>query len=806
MTGALSFKVVQASVRPHRIAILIDKNDDVWQDTCLRIIEFFSQLWGGAYNIIVPTDGNAIDDRFWTILESFDPDHLYVYRKSGEDVRLSKPEQYERTLDADVRTYLNQFGAGDETIIRKQIDDQLRRARASNFAISNQLQNEIRIRLAPSWFEQWTVEAGAIGAGSGVRFPLTDLTKIILNTKHSDRFASITAPTSISKLWVSSRCGLFNEKTAGKLEQLGIHRDSFDFGEGDLGQLIEFVVTGSIEKPWFTGQNTRIFERLPGTTPFEICMLQIGLYRSTKYPYWNEPLVLVAGNTLEDFCFYFDLSRLRDRVTWVLPSITEKALNRSSDDASQPELSFIAQLRTEEMSNQSQGGLACASHSLTNEQLEAVYGRLNSAPSLALSSAMRRADAIPRLIRFPLTAVESENFQRDIPVQLSDDVSISPFSTPKPKNFHAIHPSEHRYITQLSIAHEAPPKHFRLGSHVITGHAMTTHDVRVGKYGPSYLCPNIAYFGGDIDTVLVRPHLHLPPLHKLIEDIARPEGYQCRPSDKGIYADETIAKWGGLAEAAKFVRDSSKRALLDQFLDRSRSQPGKGVYLDDDRRRYLDFSAIKAHVGRTASDLVDELVSKQILYRGFIFRCSYCRNSTWFSVSEITQEFKCKRCGRQQVYTRDNWKMPDEPAWFYKLDELVYQGYRQGMAVTLLALDYLRLRSSDNFSFSTDREFWKVGSSKADAEVDLFCVSDGVLMIGEAKKEGRLGDSTSEENAEIAKYKRIAAGLSARKLVLATFSDDWSANTRQRATAGFQDMPYVAVEFLARAQLFEPLS
>ncbi len=269
-------------------------------------------------------------------------------------------------------------------------------------------------------------------------------------------------------------------------------------------------------------------------------MIELGLYRSTRYSYWTEPLVMVAGNTIGDFCLYYSLSRLRDKVSIV------------SD---------------------------------------------------------------PRL---------------------------------------------------------------------------TTKETRVGKDGPAYFCPNIAYFGGDIDTVLVRPHLRLPPLEGLLAELARSQGYECRPSDKGIYADEAVAKWGGLSEAARFLRNDAKRRLLEQFLDRSESKAGTGVYLEDDRRRYLDLAAVNADVGDGARSLIDELISKQILYRGFIFRCSYCRNSTWFSVSEITQEFKCRRCGRSQVYTKANWKMPEEPAWFYKLDELVYQGYRQGMAVSLLALDHLR--------------------------------------------------------------------------------------------------------------------
>jgi hypothetical protein len=241
---------------------------------------------------------------------------------------------------------------------------------------------------------------------------------------------------------------------------------------------------------------------------------------------------------------------------------------------------------------------------------------------------------------------------------------------------------------------------------------------------------------------------------------------------------------------------------MDQFLDQSNSAPGKGVFLSDDRRRYLDYSAISAHFGEATANTVDELVSKRVLYRGFVFSCAYCRNSAWFSVAEISQDFTCKRCNRKQTYTKLHWKKPNEPAWFYKLDELVYQGYRHGMAVSLLALNYLMAESSENFSFATDREFWRPKAAKPDAEVDFFCVSDGVLTIGEAKKDNKLGASTSDENAEIKKYKRLAEGLSVRRLVLATSSETWNSNTTERVMSAFNEMPQVTVRFLAAAQLF----
>jgi hypothetical protein len=796
MTAAPSFKTINASVRPARVAVLIDKSDEDWQDTCLRVIEFFSQVWGGAHNLIIPTDGKTIDERFWTLLEAFDPDSLYAYRKSGEDLRISKPEQYKALLNSRVEKWVAQYGEGSIEHVTNDIDKSLRGAWTSEFGIARDLQNEAKIRLSPFYFQNSIVEAGAVGARSGVQFPLTSLAKIIRNAEHPDKFATISAPTElIPKLWYSATCGLLRDKAIEEFEAVGLVQDRYDFEEADLSHLIEFVVNGEIQGPWAVEPNTRVFWDLNGIAPFQLSMLQLGLYRSTKYSDWTEPLVIVVGNTIDDFCLYYCLSRLRENVTWALPSTTEKALGSAPARISRQEVNFISQLRNQRYSQQTQGGLAFASYSLSETDLDAVIAWMNSSPLGALHST-ERAKGIDHLVRMPLVANERDNFQRDILVQLVNDSTITPFNTPKPKNFHFIDPREHRYITQLSVAGEAPPKHFHLGKWIFPDHRFTTKDVRVGGAGPAYFCPGSVYFGGDIDTALVRPPLRLPPLHKILVELARTQGYECRPSDKGIYADETIAKWGSLEGIARFLQNRESKSLLERFQDKSKSQPEKGVYLSDDRRRYLDFAAIKTHVGESATDLIDELVSKQILYRGFIFSCFYCRNSTWFSVGEITQEFKCRRCGRTQVYTKANWRMPEEPSWFYKLDELVYQGYANDMAVPLLALNFLKLASSENFSFVTDREFWKSGAAKAEAEIDFCCVANGVLTIGEAKKDGRLGQSVSEENAAIAKYKRIAAGLSARRLVLATYSQDWNTKTAERVHWAFGDMPQVTIQFL----------
>lgn len=801
--ATLPLKIVHASVRPARVAILIDKADTDWQHTCLRIIEIYSQLWGGAYNIIVPTDGHTIDERFWTLLETFDPDYLYRYNKSLEDLLQSHPDQYNKILEREVESFLSRSGGSYDRVAAKAlVDKELRRTWLSTLAIGPALQQEVKVRLAPFWFEEHAVDAGPMYSRYTPSFPLTDITKIILNTEHPNRVAVIEAPDDlVPRLWYGSTTGLLSPSARDTFAKLGITHELFSFREDNINQLVEFATTGQIGRVGIFQPNTPVLYDLQGITPYAVSMLELGLYRSTRYPAWQEPLIVVVGNRLEDFCLYYCLSRLRDRIVWALPSITNRAIDGDDTVMSRVEMHFSFGLRNAARWNQSQGGTACLTYTLTPEEVGKVTQQLNQLGAGQFGPQIGKVDDVQSLIRFPLAAIERDNFQRDIALPFSGDLSVSPFSTPKPKHFQPINPSEHRYITQLSVGGDAPPKHFQLGASIIPDQRFTTGEVRVGKDGPAYLCPNTAYFGGDIDTVLVRPRLHLYPLATIVEQLARIESYECRPSDKGIYADESISKWGGLEEVGHFFLDAKHRELLDRFLDPLSSKDGKGVYLSSDRRRYLDFKAIKAIVGNNATSLIDELIGKQILYRGFIFGCSFCRNPDWFSVSNVTQEFTCRRCGRQQVYTKGNWKMPDEPAWFYKLDELIYQGYRQGMAVSLLALYYLKSRTQDSFTFTTDREFWSPKASKAAVEADFFCAPDGVFTVGEAKSGSSLGDGRTDETARIKKYKRLVTGLSIRQLVFATMTSSWRDETVESVSEAFRDLRHVRLVFLDASQL-----
>ena len=78
-------RTVTTGVRPPRVAVFIDVEDPHWMQTCLRVIEWTTALWGGWCTIIVPTDGKTIGDEFCALLVAFDPDYLLQYAHTGLD-------------------------------------------------------------------------------------------------------------------------------------------------------------------------------------------------------------------------------------------------------------------------------------------------------------------------------------------------------------------------------------------------------------------------------------------------------------------------------------------------------------------------------------------------------------------------------------------------------------------------------------------------------------------------------------------------------------------------------------------------
>ena len=774
--------------------MFVREDDPHWQATCGRVIEFFSAAWGGGYNILVPTDGKTIKDPFWDILDIYDPDYLYLYYYSGEDFRLNEREKYDQWLEQNLQQFISGGPVSDLDSTRKQVDEQLRNSPFFQQPDAD-LQRRLIKTLAPFHIAEYAFEK-SIGVGSTPDFPLTSVTKVLPNIEHSNKFATYEPRyQGVYPLWLASITGSVSEHFKAELNSIGIGHQTIpndDYPPVDL----------------FIHAPDAIMRRAQRklVTPFELANIDTGLYQPVRARSEAGAIVLVSGDTLADFCLYYSLSRLRHSVAWLplnfLTSQSETGGQRVLLDGYADLLKDFARLRERQRDPQYALISASGDRVMLDSTLLALdgagYGR-----SQRISNSIVISPEIKALLKYPLRLYEQDNAYRPTSLTVSENAQLDFFDTPRPKNLMRLDPFENRWIAEINIQAHRLPRNEHLGEWVVRDAMLTTNGARVSKSGIAYFCPNAAYFGGDIDTSLVRPSIFIPDAHQMFEHLFQLDGIDAAVSDKGFFARDTIQKFGSLTTVASLLRPDPMREVLLKFLDHIK--PAQGVHDEgavlNDKRRYLNLPAMSKILGNddAAQKAIEALVIARVLHRGFIFKCQFCRNADWFSLEEISQNFSCKRCGRTQGIASGNyWYGTCEPGWFYKLDEIVYQFLRHNGYVTLLALDYLKRKAEESFLYTPDIELTKHGAANASMEFDILCVPDGAMMIGEAKKEDRLGRNRRQEIETISRYHHWAQQIGAEALVFARFADKWSDKTEGyiRDTVGT-----LRVVLLTRTQL-----
>lgn len=800
---------ISTSVRPGRVAVLVDANDARWQDTCLRVIEYLTRLWGGSGNIIIPTDGKSISPHFWRILERFDPDYLEAYRRTGRDVEIEEPAKFEEAYQRQIRGWEKQTGEKTDPHAASAIRDNLRHSGLTPFEISAELQQQLKERLAPFYFQQWIVEAGAIGADAPPHYPHTDVVDILPYAEHPQSVLRVGDKAPFAPLWWAAAFGRVNAELQASLAKISVEVSVRGGTPDDANLLIRLAVKGyeEIEAAAFlTNTSVNAIHQVLQSAPFRLSMVGLGYYRSTRHRDWTEPAIAVAGARIEDFALYYALSRMRTRVTWIPPSVTVDALagpltNRGIDAA----WHFANDLASLARGNsQRNPGMKIVSATLPDADLEQVRTRISEAAVSHIEQCQTGtpSEVIPV---HPVRYYERNNASLLRSITVPDDGTIPLFETPVPNSFETVNPSKHRWLTELSISKYHLPRHHALGERLMGASYFTSNDVRVSSSGPTYFCPSFFVAGGaSAESSVPRPSIRVPETLEIFSDVAHPSRLSCAISDKGFYAESACRKFGGLGPLAQFLRAENGRSFAAAFLDKTKPEEDehlKGVLLGG--RRYLDLDSMAAAVGgeSEAAQILDRLASASVLYRGFVLQCQYCRRVDWLPLGELTDAFTCKRCHREQVFIHKHWRYPSQPRLYYQLDELVYLGLEHNMQVPLLALDALQRASQDSFLFVHELAYSETEVDTPPREVDLNCIADGLLTIGEAKKDDRLGKNDKEESAAISKYLDLARRLAAHQIVFATASEQWHPTTTERLVKAFQDERFGLI-LLTRKDLY----
>jgi len=805
--------IVGTSVRPGRLAILVDITDASWQQACVRIIEYLTRMWGGCGNIIVPTNGREILPMFWNILERFDPDYLLYYRKTGRDMEMETPEKFDEAYQIYLSAWKRDIGSVANENQAKDIRENLRSSVASTFDISPELQQEIKERLAPFYFEEWTVQSGFLSAGCSPSYPQTDVKDILREIEHPPRVLGISdARGLIPPLWWASAVGRVDTEFQLQLEEIGVQPIEAGTSREQACALLSLTMTRH-QRRQSTGY---LRAELPATIPemleafperFSMIGLEYYRDRSASVAEWREPAVAVAGTDLRDFAFYYCLSRMRMRVVWFPPSVTEQALNQAAPQADFDERMAFA-YALENLSHgdsQRQAGLCLTSATLAPENLLRIQRYLNSKGHLQhVPISIESADA--QIPASPIRHYEVNSADIVKAISLPDDGKIRLFETPLPRKFKNVHPANHRWLTEVRLDRHQLPRHYALGEATMGAPFFTTNEIRISSVGPTYFCPSVMIFGGaTAEASVPRPDIDVLGTLRIFQIVAGQSSLLCSISDKGVYARNASEKFGGIDEIARFLRSGHGQAFIAAYRDKVKPGPGeysKGCVLVG--RRYHDLRSLGSALNdqEGAAELLDRLSLLGILHRGYALKCGVCRYADWHPFRDLTDSFVCRRCRSEQIFTKTNWLDPEQPQIYYQLDELTYLGLEHDMHVPLLAIDTLRRASRRSFQFVHELEYRPTDDSTGKPiEIDINCVIDGDLTIGEAKSEDNLGRSAKEEIELIGKYEELARRLCARRIVFATTQEKWRDGTLKRIYDAI-DSDRFRVTVMTRSELY----
>lgn len=797
----LEFKTVNSWVRPARVAVLLDKGDKDWQDTVLRTIEWASQHWGGQYFLMIPTDGSSITALFWSILDAYDPDYVYPYYQSLVDWKIAKPDKYHEWLDRQVQDFSKRYPNSNPAAHRQSFEGQAAHLPLTDFQVASELEQELKERLVPFYFEEKAL-LGSVGAGIDPQYPLTSLTTVLANCDHKGAVKGLVPPDdNFLRLITAAMAGSFRRDFLTKLH--GLYEVPAIVDSACMDALPGLVL------------DQRLADDSSAALPFEHSMLALSYYQTTYISPLLSPVFVVVGSSLEDFCLFYSLSRLRGEAVWVpiefLREIPANGRWLAPTQFEKPGTSFLSRVISSVYARVLHRGPGAK---IVLMNASGQPGDLSEAATAlskfvlveereAFTKAFHIHTNVSEFLKSPRFVLERENFRTTVE-PFVDGQTGGFFETPKPKNFRYIDPRDLRWITEISIDKGKIPRHFGLGEKTVQIRNYGSHDIRAGRSGVAYFCPNIAYLGGEIESVLVRPKLALLDAQQLIRSLFEVRGFSLTLSEKGGFTQESIAKLGSLPEAAETLRDPATQLVFQKFLDSAPNKKGvfdEGVCISE--RRYLNFHDIEKLMGdrEKAADLVDRMAKQGVFYRGFIFKCERCRNADWYDVQDVSQTFECKRCRQTQIYQRSHWRQPLEPQWYFNVHEVLYQAMKGGSITTILALDALRKKAKDTFDFIPEFEIRKSPDDpKPFMEIDFGCNLDGLIILGEAKTEGRLGRSEGDEEKKLGSYKVAATAIRASQVVFATSDDQWATETQSRVHRAFEGT-HISTIFLCKPDI-----
>jgi hypothetical protein len=309
MIGEADHRSVTSAVRPPRLAIFFDRENLHWRTIVISLIRHYSATWGGEYFLIVPTDGKTIKEEYWTLLEAHSPDYLGTYQMMLGDLRHADPASFAAWVKPRREAWKFEFD------FEEWLKEQERLVQVVPFSLENGLEQELKHRLSPVHQPEIIIRE-RLSYGVGLDFPFTPIADINPNASQpAERIvlARDLHDPDIQAL-VLSQWGDLDQDIIDRLSGQGVIIDALtdDFSAEDQAELALRSQLLS-QASWTTADSA-----VRSYRPFAASMLHLTrYYRVETHHDEQEPITIFVGDSVDDFCMYFCMSRLHDGALWL---------------------------------------------------------------------------------------------------------------------------------------------------------------------------------------------------------------------------------------------------------------------------------------------------------------------------------------------------------------------------------------------------------------------------------------------------------------------------------------------------------
>lgn len=715
-------------VRPHRVAVLVPNAFLGWQKMFTGAITTQTRWWGGSQNLVFPfVDDLAERELFWRLLDVFDPDHFVIHTGARGDLEYLDPAGFaeaRRRIEADLPD-------DDPETIDRLFNDWRELQLFDTPELPAGLEELITRRIAPLHGDATFAFAGV----GGMQEPLFPMTDVAMFTTVPNRVVDVsTTLGDLEGLLLAVEVGRLPPGLRSKLLERGIAVQQQALGERASWRMFMFR------------------QREDRNYPFRLTELGLEWYRTG--PPLRGPIPIVVGDDPWDFALFYALRRWRAVAYWVPTSkLGDEEFCRNVLTAAELHgraARTIAVVSTD--SNGAQRG---------RDALREVQQRLGAGGLARLE--LQTADWREVLPAAPSRLFERDNFGLPQPV-LVHGGRTPELPTPVPRQVRMEHASDLCWLTDVRLEEWSALRNRYVGRELIDVHGYDENYVRAGSDGVGYHCPRFFSVGRpSLETLTVRPRLRPVPLFEQLAQVLGRQGWSATPSDKGVYASESVNLFGGVAELAGALRDEQTRLVLDAY---QQERDGPGKFLKPERRRYLTLADLGSVLGNAdaAAALLATLEPREVLRRGVILKCRRCRATAFYSAADFEPTFRCARCRLDQVPDRWSWLSTVEPQWYYRLDEVVFMFMQANGHLPLLASFDRFHNSREAVTYAFELEV--VSPDGEQSELDIVLADGARLWVGEATIADQFAPSTHAEQERLSRLAAVAAALDAYGVLL----------------------------------------